>query len=112
MLLVLRLILNELNCMNYQETVTTPLIPCMNGYHFCCLLIIQYKKNCPQCRSGKIFHRKFKPQMIECIHEGSSKYYLNGPLIYRKQCRTLDFQNISVSWVYGLSTYESSVYNI
>ena len=71
---------NDLNCMICQETVTTPLIHCMNGYHFCCLQCAsQYKKTCPQCRSGKMYHSKIlerliKPQMIECIHEGCSKY--------------------------------------
>jgi hypothetical protein len=64
-----------------QETVTNSLIHCINGYHFCCAHCkSQHKKNCLQCRSGKMYHSKIleilvKPQMIQCIHEGCSTYW-------------------------------------
>lgn len=62
------------------ETITVPILQCVNGLHFCCLdCITKYEKSCLQCRSGKVFHNKFleklvKKQMVKCSHDGCPKY--------------------------------------
>ena len=61
------------------DTITTPLIQCQNANHFECFeCIIKCKRNCPQCRTSKVFHNKqleklVKDQMVKCSNEGCPK---------------------------------------
>src|SRR4051812_34388787 len=66
----------DLICSICHDTVYTPLIQCQNANHFVCFgCIAKCKRNCPQCRTSKVFHNKqlekhIKDQMVNCCNEG------------------------------------------
>ena len=71
---------NDLICSICYETVTTPLIQCSNANHFVCFdcIIINRNRNCPQCRTSKVFHNRLlekyiKEQMVPCTNDGCLK---------------------------------------
>ena len=69
----------DLICSICYDTVSTPLIQCQNANHFVCFgCIIKCNRNCPQCRTSKVFHNKqlekhIKDQMVNCSNEACPK---------------------------------------
>ena len=85
---------DQMKCPICYNTITTPLLQCLNAPHFVCLTCVKKSRRkaiCPLCRTARLYHNKFlektvKDQMIACPNVGCPRILFTWDVEHVEEC--------------------------